>query len=268
MTTEQKKTYDSIVTKAKAVDSQKTPQKGGKKSKTSGAGIQEQDQKIHAIKSQESFENVALNVFEDLNSQGNHGGLVPIYQLRRKIGETVERDKFNDFLKEMQSKDLIQLQSGSVEDSAPDKIRDSITTELDGLRAYVKLSPEGLAQLEKAKASKSDVDKLLNNRPELDPVGSASKLSKGPKISSQQEFNKVIEDAYNRLNKEFNYDNNVPIHQLRKALGKRVSQEEFDDYIYDKFTPKNNKYATDEENDNGLVDAFGDKKTHVTRDRR
>ena len=36
----------------------------------------------------------------------------------------------------MQAEDIFQLEGGSVEDSAPDKIEDSITTELDGLRCY------------------------------------------------------------------------------------------------------------------------------------
>jgi hypothetical protein len=39
---------------------------------------------------------------------------------------------------EMQANDVFQLMEGSVEDSAPDKIEDSISIELVGLRCYAK----------------------------------------------------------------------------------------------------------------------------------
>ncbi|MBD2663939.1 hypothetical protein B6N60_05064 [Richelia sinica FACHB-800] len=91
------------------------------------------------ISSYEEFKNVALKVYEKLNYEYNFNHLVPIYRLRRTIGERVNRTNFNDWLLEMQADDIFQLQGGSIEDSAPDKIEDSVTTELDGLRCYAKL---------------------------------------------------------------------------------------------------------------------------------
>jgi hypothetical protein len=38
----------------------------------------------------------------------------------------------------MQADDILQLQGGTVEDNARDKIEDSISTELNGLRCYAK----------------------------------------------------------------------------------------------------------------------------------
>jgi hypothetical protein len=58
--------------------------------------------------------------------------------MRRAIGERVGRSNFNEWLLEMQAQDILQLIGGSVEDSAPDKIEDSITTKVNGLRCYVK----------------------------------------------------------------------------------------------------------------------------------
>jgi len=91
------------------------------------------------ITSYEEFKRVALEVYEKLNYEYNSNHLVPIYRLRRFIGERVTRTEFNNWLLEMQADDIVQLQGGSVEDSARDKIEDSITTELDGLRCYCKL---------------------------------------------------------------------------------------------------------------------------------
>lgn len=91
-----------------------------------------------AIPSYDEFKQVALEVYDKLNRDYNLDNLVPIYRIRREIGDRVSRSQFNDWMLEMQENDIFQLQGGSVEDSAPDKIEDSITTELDGLRCYAK----------------------------------------------------------------------------------------------------------------------------------
>jgi hypothetical protein len=88
------------------------------------------------IASYEEFKPVALEVYDKLNYEYNFNHLVPIYRLRRAIGQRVSRTEFNDWLLEMQADDILQLQGGSVEDSARDKIEDSITTELSGIRCY------------------------------------------------------------------------------------------------------------------------------------
>jgi len=91
-----------------------------------------------AIASYEDFKAVALDVYDSLNRDYNLDDLVPIYRMRRAIGERVGRSQFNEWLLEMQANDIFQLQGGSVEDSAPDKIEDSITTKVNGLRCYAK----------------------------------------------------------------------------------------------------------------------------------
>jgi hypothetical protein len=91
-----------------------------------------------AIASYDDFKAVALKVYDSLNRDYNLDDLVPIYRMRRAIGERVGRSQFNEWLLEMQAQDILQLIGGSVEDSAPDKIEDSITTIVNGLRCYVK----------------------------------------------------------------------------------------------------------------------------------
>lgn len=91
-----------------------------------------------AIASYDEFQHVALEVYDRLNRDYNMGNMVPIYRIRREIGNQVSRSQFNEWLLEMQSNDSFQLLEESVEDSAPDKIEDSITTKLGKLRCYAR----------------------------------------------------------------------------------------------------------------------------------
>ena len=88
------------------------------------------------IASYDEFKSVALEVYDKLNYEYNFNNLVPIYRIRRGIGDRVSRTEFNDWLIEMQANDILQLQGGTVEDNASDKIEDSISTQLNGLRCY------------------------------------------------------------------------------------------------------------------------------------
>jgi predicted transcriptional regulator len=94
--------------------------------------------KEKAIASYDEFKPVALDVYDQLNRDYNLDSLVPIYRIRREIGDRVSRSHFNQWLMEMQANDILQLQGGSLPDSDPSKIEDSITTELSGLRCYAK----------------------------------------------------------------------------------------------------------------------------------
>ena len=103
-----------------------------------GVGVEKGKGDVGAIASYDDFKAVALNVYDSLNRDYNLDDLVPIYRMRREIGEKVSRSQFSEWLLEMQANDIFQLLEGSVEDSAPDKIEDSITTKVNGLRCYAK----------------------------------------------------------------------------------------------------------------------------------
>lgn len=90
------------------------------------------------IKSYDEFEKVTLEVYDKLNRDYNLNDLVPIYRIRREIGDRVSRSQFDEWLLEMQENDILQLQGGSIPDSDKSKIEDSIETELSGLRCYAK----------------------------------------------------------------------------------------------------------------------------------
>jgi hypothetical protein len=88
------------------------------------------------IFSYDEFKAVALETYDQLNRDYNFDNLVPIYRIRRAISERVTRSQFSDWLLEMQSNDLFLLQDGTIEDGAPDKLRDSVSTPISGLRCF------------------------------------------------------------------------------------------------------------------------------------
>lgn len=91
-----------------------------------------------AIASYTEFKAVALDVYDRLNKDFNLDNFVPIYQIRREIGERVTRSQFNEWLLEMQANDILQLIGGEMTDITPDKTQDSIKTELGAWRYYAK----------------------------------------------------------------------------------------------------------------------------------
>jgi hypothetical protein len=92
------------------------------------------------ILSYDAFKAAALEVYDRLNKDYHLEHLVPIYQIRRGLGDRVSRSQFDDWMLEMQADDLLQLQGGSLpaDQSNPETLADSITTELSGLRCYAK----------------------------------------------------------------------------------------------------------------------------------
>jgi len=92
-----------------------------------------------AIMSYDKFKNLALEVYNRLNRDYNYDHLVPIYRIRREIGEKVSRSQFDNGVLEMQTNNLWQLIGGEMPDITPDKADDSIKTALGGVRYYAKL---------------------------------------------------------------------------------------------------------------------------------
>lgn len=91
---------------------------------------------VPAISSYEEFEPVALEVYDRLNRDYNLDDLVPIYRIRREIGERVSRDLFHKWMLQMQANGIFKLQGGEMPDITPDKAEDSVKTSLGELRYY------------------------------------------------------------------------------------------------------------------------------------
>jgi hypothetical protein len=90
------------------------------------------------IQSYEGFKPVVLEVYDRLNRDYNLDHLVPIYRIRREIGDRVTRSDFNEWMLEMQANEILQLIGGEMPSLTPDKAEDSIRTELGGERYYAK----------------------------------------------------------------------------------------------------------------------------------
>jgi hypothetical protein len=88
------------------------------------------------IASYDEFKSVVLELYDKLNH--NRDDLVPIYKMRREIGDRVSHEHFNTWLLEMQANDIFQLIAGEIPDLTPDKRDDSITIPGAGLRSYAK----------------------------------------------------------------------------------------------------------------------------------
>jgi len=102
----------------------------------SGVVSENANGKKSQINSYAEFKQVALDVYEKLNKGYNYDDLVPIYRIRREIGEICDRLQFNEWLLEMQANDIFQLIGGEMPDATPDRLEDSIKTQLSGLRYY------------------------------------------------------------------------------------------------------------------------------------
>ena len=93
---------------------------------------------VSSIDSYEAFKVVALEIYDALNRDFNMDNLVPIYRIRRAIGDRVSRGEFSEWLMEMQARDHLQLIGGEMPSITPDIAQDSITTSLGAARYYAK----------------------------------------------------------------------------------------------------------------------------------
>lgn len=90
------------------------------------------------IESYETFKPIVLEIYDRLDRDYNMDNLVPIYRIRREMGDQVARSHFNEWLMEMQARDIWQLIGGEMPGLTPDKAEDSIKTEIGGVRYYAK----------------------------------------------------------------------------------------------------------------------------------
>ena len=94
--------------------------------------------KKSAIASYEDFKPVALEVYDRLNRDYNLDHLVPIYRIRREIGDRVERSQFSEWMLDLQESDVLKLIGGEMPSLTPDKAEDSIKTPLGDACYYAK----------------------------------------------------------------------------------------------------------------------------------
>ncbi|MCM0590863.1 MAG: hypothetical protein HEQ35_18095 [Gloeotrichia echinulata IR180] len=92
----------------------------------------------NAITSYDDFKSEILDLFEKLNnSNATYSGLVPIWELRKALGERVNHDNFDNWMMEMQAQKLLYLQSGEHRGATEEQKNASIKSEIRGLLFYV-----------------------------------------------------------------------------------------------------------------------------------
>ncbi|MEI6332262.1 MAG: hypothetical protein WCP16_23730 [Pseudanabaena sp. ELA645] len=89
---------------------------------------------VPKISSYDEFKAVALETYKRLSYESNVSKLVPIYQIRRDIGDRLTRTQFNDWMLEMHRTDVLRLHGGGASQTTEDQTRDSIYSEL--LKTY------------------------------------------------------------------------------------------------------------------------------------
>jgi hypothetical protein len=105
---------------------------------TASNGAAKSNGKVTKIDSYDAFKTIALETFDKLNQDFNLDNLVPIYRIRRTIGDRVERSDFDNWLLEMQSRDVLQLIGGEMPELTPEIAENSVKTALGAIRYYVK----------------------------------------------------------------------------------------------------------------------------------
>jgi len=93
---------------------------------------------VTEIDSYELFEKKTLATYDRLNQDYNLDNLVPIYRIRRELGDRLPRQKFNEWLLEVQSNDLVQLMASDQAQVTSDQMEDSITIPGAGTRFFMK----------------------------------------------------------------------------------------------------------------------------------
>ena len=81
------------------------------------------------ITTYEEFKQVAVATYDKIKKQFNYINLVPIYRIRRELGDRVDREKFNEWMLEMHYTDVMRLHRGTPDDTSEEVARDSIYSE-------------------------------------------------------------------------------------------------------------------------------------------
>ncbi|MDB9536696.1 hypothetical protein PN451_12815 [Dolichospermum planctonicum CS-1226] len=89
--------------------------------------------KVEVIGSYEEFKLEILDLFDKLDRSYSHAGLVPIWQIRKEVGNRLQRDQFNTWIMDMQAEQLLYLQSGEARGATEEQKQDSINSEIRGL---------------------------------------------------------------------------------------------------------------------------------------
>jgi hypothetical protein len=87
---------------------------------------QGQQETINKISSYEEFKEVVLEAYERLNYDYNYNSFVPIYVIRRDIGERVTRSQFKEWMLKIRLERVLSFYIRDNVSATEEEIQDSI----------------------------------------------------------------------------------------------------------------------------------------------
>jgi hypothetical protein len=152
------------------------------------------------IGSYDDFKTAVIQATNKLNRDYNLSGLVPIHRVKETLGDRVSDEQFDEYLLDMQGDDHIQLSDSP---------------------------PPGNEHLGFGPFSRYYLTNLTGNQ----DAGPDDIVDHPNKISSYEEFTSEIVDLIDKIDQEEGHHGLVPIHEVRRALGDRLSRKEFQDWL-------------------------------------
>lgn len=170
------------------------------------------------IKDYDTFKKEIVKEAARVNFERNNDSLVPIARLRYEMRDRVDRKDFDKWLVDANADDMgIELLGGEILNGSKKE------AEASGKPFYDEDGVENFMGRKLFFVSIKDQEAIETARKEV--------KRKPGQITDPKEFKKEIDSAYEKLNKEKSYDNLVPIHELRKALGDKVSRGDFNNLM-------------------------------------
>jgi hypothetical protein len=170
------------------------------------------------IKDYDTFKKEIVKEAARMNFERNNDGLVGIARLRYEMKDRVDRKDFDKWLLDANRDDIgIELQGGEILGGSKEE------ADASGKPFY---NEDGVNNAFGRKLFFVEI----KDKKAIETARKEVKRKPG-QIVDPKEFKKEIDSAYEKLNKEKSYDNLVPIHELRKALGDKVSRGDFNNLM-------------------------------------
>lgn len=93
----------------------------------------------HVISSYKDFSSFVIDFCQKLDVKDNLDGLIPIYRVRREVGDSVGREQFDSWMFELQADNQLQMMGDDLSDTPQDQKDDSVQIPGGNLRFYIKL---------------------------------------------------------------------------------------------------------------------------------
>ena len=170
------------------------------------------------IKDYDTFKKEIVKEAARMNFERNNDGLVGIARLRYEMKDRVDRKDFDKWLVDANRDDIgIELQGGEILGGSKKE------ADASGKPFY---GEDGVSNF----VGRKQFFIEIKDQKAIETARKEVKRKPG-QITDPKEFKKEIDSAYEKLNKEKGYDNLVPIHELRKALGDKVSRGDFNNLM-------------------------------------